>query len=40
MVLPQKLKYVYKIVNIFVNMQSILKIPASKCNGFTTVFKL
>ena len=34
MVLPQKLEYVYIIANIFVNTQSILKIVASKCNGF------
>ena len=34
MVLPQKLEYVYIIVNIFVNTQSILKIIASKCNVF------
>ena len=48
--LPQKLEYVYIIVNIFVNTQSILKIIASKCNVFnglclckkniTTMFKL
>ena len=37
MVLPQKLEYVYIIVNIFVNMQSILKILASKRNGFKGV---
>ena len=50
MVLPQKLEYVYIIVNIFVNTPLILKILTSKCNGFnglclckkniTTVFKL
>ena len=34
MVLPQKLEYVYIIVNIFVNTQSILNILASKRNGF------
>ena len=34
MVLPHKLEYVYIIVNIFVNMQSILKIIAAKCNVF------
>ena len=34
MVLPQKLDYVYIIVNIFVNTQSILKIIAPKCNVF------
>ena len=34
MVLPQKLEYVYIIVNIFVNTQLILKIIASKCNVF------
>ena len=34
MVLPQKLEYVYIIVNIFVNTQSILKILASKYDVF------
>ena len=34
MVLPKKFEYLYRIVNIFVNMQSILKILASKYNGF------
>ena len=34
MVLPQKLDYVYIIVNIFVHTQSIVKIIASKCNIF------
>ena len=34
MVLPQKLEYVYITVNIFVNTQSILKIQASKREGF------
>ena len=32
MILTPKLDYVYIIVNIFVNTQSILKIIASKCN--------
>ena len=34
MVLLQKLEYVYIIADIFVNTQSILKILASKHNGF------
>ena len=34
MLLPQKLEYVYIIVNIFVNKKVILKILASKRNGF------
>ena len=34
MVLPEKLKYVYIIGNIFVNSRSILKILASKSNVF------
>ena len=34
MVLPKNLEYVYIIVNIFVNTQSILKILVSKRNGF------
>ena len=37
MVLPQNLEYVYIIVNIFGNTQSILKIIASKCNVFKGV---
>ena len=38
MVLPQKLKYVYIIVNIFANTQSILKILASKRNVFNGLY--
>ena len=34
MVLPQKLEYLYIIVNIFANTQSILKILALKRDGF------
>ena len=38
MVLPQKLEYVYRIVNIFVNTQSMLKILASKRNNINGLF--
>ena len=38
MVLPQKLKYVYIIVNIFVNTQSILKILVSNYNVFNGLY--
>ena len=34
MVLPQELEYVYILVNIFVNTQSILKVIVLKCNVF------
>ena len=34
MIPPQKLEYVYIIVNIFVNRQYILKILTSKRKGF------
>ena len=34
MVLPEQLEYVYIVVNIFVNTQSILMILTSKRNGF------
>ena len=34
MVLPQKLEYLYIIVNIFANTQSILKILPLKRDGF------